>query len=174
MAKAQQSIAGVVLAGGRSSRMGQNKAMLDYRGQPLVAHMIALLQQIGIAQPLISGTVQGYDGLPDHTPFQGPGIAMANIMTTNPAPAGYLFVPVDMPLLNAELLQRLLLQPGGSYYRDYPLPAYFVPPYRPSHAPSVRELLALYAIKPIALPDGAAGFMRNFNTQQEWQELTQS
>lgn len=174
MVKAHPSIAGVVLAGGRSSRMGQNKAMLDYHGQPLVSHMVALLQQVGIARPLISGTVHGYDCLPDHTSFQGPGIAMANIMTSYPAPAGYLFVPVDMPLLNAELLQRLLHQPGGSYFQGYPLPAYFVPPYRPAHVPSVRDLLALYAVLPIALPGDYTNLMRNFNTSEEWQEFLQS
>jgi len=33
-------IEGVILAGGKSSRMKQNKMMLDYKGQPLITHVI--------------------------------------------------------------------------------------------------------------------------------------
>lgn len=35
--------AGIVLAGGRSSRMGQPKAALDWHGRPLLAHIAGLL-----------------------------------------------------------------------------------------------------------------------------------
>lgn len=174
MCERRTSVTGVVLIGGRSSRMGQNKATLDFHGRPLIAHMLALLKKAGIAKPLISGSLQGYDCLPDTMPFQGPAIAMAAIMTGNPAPEGYLFVPVDMPLLNAELLQCLLQQPGGSYYQDHPLPAFFVPPYRFGAVTSVRALLALHAIQPIPLAEGSAPYMKNFNTPHEWQGLSQS
>jgi molybdopterin-guanine dinucleotide biosynthesis protein A len=38
------SIAGVVLAGGRSTRMGAEKALLALAGRPLVAHVVARLR----------------------------------------------------------------------------------------------------------------------------------
>ena len=38
-----KKIAGVVLAGGKSSRMGKNKAMLIYNGKPLLNHMVGIL-----------------------------------------------------------------------------------------------------------------------------------
>ena len=33
------TVAGVLLAGGRSSRMGRDKAGLDWHGEPLVVHV---------------------------------------------------------------------------------------------------------------------------------------
>lgn len=40
----------VVLAGGRSSRFGSDKALADFRGEPLVAHLIRGLRAAGFAQ----------------------------------------------------------------------------------------------------------------------------
>ena len=53
------AIAGVVLTGGRSSRMGQNKALLDYQGKPLIEHMMEILKTTGIKEIFISGDVDG-------------------------------------------------------------------------------------------------------------------
>ncbi len=39
------SHAGLILCGGRSSRMGRPKALLPWRGRPLVAHMVSVLRQ---------------------------------------------------------------------------------------------------------------------------------
>ncbi len=45
---------GCVLAGGASSRMGRDKATLLYRGEPLVAHAVRCLREVG-CQPFIAG-----------------------------------------------------------------------------------------------------------------------
>ena len=55
----RNKIAGIVLAGGKSSRMGQNKALLSYRGQPLIEHMQRLIGQAGLQDVYISGDVPG-------------------------------------------------------------------------------------------------------------------
>ena len=38
------SLAGVVLSGGRSARMGTPKALLDFRGQPFVVRILEVLE----------------------------------------------------------------------------------------------------------------------------------
>ena len=35
----------IILAGGRSSRMGRPKALLMFDGEPLIAHVVRMLQQ---------------------------------------------------------------------------------------------------------------------------------
>ena len=38
--------AGIVLCGGKSSRMGRDKAWLPWRGQPMIAHVVSILGPI--------------------------------------------------------------------------------------------------------------------------------
>jgi len=38
--------AGIVLCGGKSSRMGRDKAWLPWRGQPMIAHVVSILRPI--------------------------------------------------------------------------------------------------------------------------------
>ena len=45
----------VILAGGRSSRMGQDKAWLPIDGQPLLARQISLVRELDPVELLISG-----------------------------------------------------------------------------------------------------------------------
>lgn len=48
---------------------------------------------------LLSGTLDGHETVPDTTPHEGPAKAMMHIMGNYADFDGYLFVPVDMPLL---------------------------------------------------------------------------
>lgn len=164
-------IAGVVLAGGRSSRMGQNKALLDYQGKPLIEHMIEILQTAGIRKVFISGDVDGYDGLSDQEPFTGPAEAIKSVIKNLFGYAGFLFVPVDMPLLKPDILHLLLQQKEGGYFIDWPLPAFITPPYPESEKKSVQGLLDDYGIYPVALPEHFSFFMKNTNTPQDWAEV---
>jgi molybdopterin-guanine dinucleotide biosynthesis protein A len=94
-------VTGFVLAGGRSSRMGQDKALLDWHGRPLVDHMMALL-----ATAATDVQVVGRDRLPDRWPGRGPlsGIATALEITLTDA---NLIVAVDLPFLTTGFLNYL-------------------------------------------------------------------
>ncbi|GAB2561034.1 molybdenum cofactor guanylyltransferase [Dyella jejuensis] len=97
---------GVVLAGGRSSRMGRDKALLLWQGRPLIEQQIALLRAAGAHDVKVSGDRPGYDGIADGAPHAGPLGGIASIAAVCPD-GELLIVPVDMPRLQPALLQRL-------------------------------------------------------------------
>src|ERR1041385_2459244 len=57
----------VILAGGRSQRMGRDKARLIVQGKPLLLRQVELARELGAAEVLISGRAGG-----DYTGFNCP------------------------------------------------------------------------------------------------------
>ena len=91
----------LILAGGRSRRMGRDKASLIWRGHSLLDHARRLAQAAGADPVLISGRK---DGLADPLPDLGPaGGVLALVRHWQAAvdclPARWLLLPVDMPAL---------------------------------------------------------------------------
>jgi molybdenum cofactor guanylyltransferase len=103
-----------VLAGGRSTRMGQDKTLLRVAGGALLDLALDKLRALGLdapATPRIAGTrpdLSSYASVvPDLHPGCGPlsGIEAALAATTQPL---NLFLPVDLPLLPARFLGWML------------------------------------------------------------------
>jgi molybdopterin-guanine dinucleotide biosynthesis protein A len=105
------STAGFVLAGGKSSRLGHDKALLPFRGVPLLAHVAGeVLAAAGrvtvIADP------ERYSHLdlpivPDSRPGHGPLAGIETALALRQAEWN-LIVACDMPNLNQSLLSALL------------------------------------------------------------------
>ena len=102
--------AGFVLAGGRSSRMGAEKALLRLRGEPLVAHALRTLRQAGLEAwiagaraPLKEFAPVVMDAEADRGPLGG---ICAALEATGAQRA--VFVPVDLPLLPPPAVRLLL------------------------------------------------------------------
>jgi len=101
---------GFVLAGGRSSRMGADKALVEFRGQPLVAHALGVLRGAGLDASIAGArTALGAFApvVQDPDPGLGPlgGICAALAST---AARWAVFLPVDLPLLPSALVWHLL------------------------------------------------------------------
>ena len=110
---------GVILAGGRSSRMGQDKSRLPINGQTLLQRQQGLLQQLGLAT-----VISGPDGIhDDFSDYPGPLAGIYSVIRQCPSDS-WLFVPVDLPLLNAETLSKLIHYPSdrGCCFEHHPLP----------------------------------------------------
>ena len=97
----------VLLAGGRSSRMGTDKAALPWGDGTLLTHMRTLLLAAGANDVVVSGNHPQFDGIPDGMPDTGPMGALAQL-APRLQDGTWMVAPVDMPLLSVDLLQALL------------------------------------------------------------------
>jgi molybdenum cofactor guanylyltransferase len=123
MIRPDEPTVGVVLAGGRSSRMGRDKALLSWRGDTLLAHMQQRLRLSGVSRVVVSGTYPHYDAVPDRFPDLGPLGGLASVAATLPDTV-LLVVPVDMPLISAAALRYLRESPAAdcACFQGQPLP----------------------------------------------------
>jgi molybdopterin-guanine dinucleotide biosynthesis protein A len=102
----------VILAGGKSSRMGRDKAFLEIGGQTLLTRQIHLVREIGAAEIFISGrTGTDYSAfscrvLPDKFPDAGPLAGIERALEAISSPM-LLALAVDLPDMRAEFLRAL-------------------------------------------------------------------
>ncbi len=112
------SVSGAILAGGRSSRMGEDKAFLTIDGVPLVSRQATLLRSLGIDDLLISGrpgvdyAVPGAQVVTDRVPDAGPLAGLAALLAAARNP-WVLVIAVDLPCLSSSYLHTLLATGGG-------------------------------------------------------------
>jgi len=104
-------VTGVILAGGRSSRMGSNKALLPYRGGRFIEAIHRLFGELFDEVLLVTNTPEQYAFLscrkvPDLYPGAG---ALAGLHAgLHHSRTSHIFaVACDMPYLNAPLIRQL-------------------------------------------------------------------
>ena len=106
-----RNLSAAILAGGKSRRMGRNKALLPWGGKPLIAHVYKTLQPLFEDIFLVTDEPGLFDFLPcpkiaDRVPGKGPisGVDAALRHSNNP----YVFVVgCDTPFLSHSLLELL-------------------------------------------------------------------
>ena len=105
------NISAAILAGGKSRRMGRNKALLPFRGRPLVARVHETLQPLFEDIFLVTNDPGLFDfvpcpKIPDRVPGKGPisGVDAALRHSRNPY---VLVVGCDAPFLSPSLLELL-------------------------------------------------------------------
>jgi molybdenum cofactor guanylyltransferase len=108
--------AAIILAGGRSRRMGQPKAFLEFEGETLLERAVRTVRQLDPVEVFIAGrpdpefnAVSGTRVLWDREPDLGPLGGIERGLANCPAPL-LLVLAVDLPHMTAEFLRRLLNQ----------------------------------------------------------------
>ncbi|MBY0548902.1 MAG: molybdenum cofactor guanylyltransferase [Candidatus Obscuribacterales bacterium] len=133
----QKTLAGGILSGGQSSRMGQDKGslMLD-DGLPMIAAPLRALRKV-TKTVVIAGPPLDFTGLEpdlvqfvdDSIPKLGPLSGLEAILHTGQAQA-YLIAACDQPMLTEEVLRMLLSGPADmpcffETDRIQPFPGYY-------------------------------------------------
>jgi molybdopterin-guanine dinucleotide biosynthesis protein A len=106
--ESEKLMAGFVLAGGQSSRMGSDKALLLFCGKPMIALAVETLREV-CAQVSISGN---REDLASWAPVvrelrlgEGPAAGIEAALAASAQP-WVLMLPVDVPRMKPELLRR--------------------------------------------------------------------
>jgi len=162
--------------------MGRDKAELPWGGHTLLQQARAQLIEAGARRVVICGRTGDPDALPDVEKGQGPLAALAQLAPKLDDGIAVI-VPVDMPLLSAELLQQLAVADSEcAAFDSHPLPM------RLQLAANARRVLAQLsqlpapqrslralqrALQTLTL-DGAVwqAQLRGCNTQEEWLALS--
>lgn len=187
---------GVILAGGRSSRMGENKAAMLFAGKPLLGRVLARVS-VAVDETMVIGPESLHSLVPsvrvvgDLTPGIGPLGGLYAALTSTLAPRIFL-VACDMPFVQPSLVRAMLaasvanqnaevitlgarqrLQPLHAVYTQGCLPA--VERALASEDHSLRTLLAHLNVLTLDAetvrredPQGLSTF--NINTPEDWQE----
>jgi FdhD protein len=105
-------VAGVILAGGKSSRMGSNKALLPFRGGLFIEAIHRHLAELFPEMILVTNTPEQYQGIPcrkvaDLFPGMGALAGLHAGLAASSAPAIFA-VACDMPFLNTGLIRYLV------------------------------------------------------------------
>jgi molybdopterin-guanine dinucleotide biosynthesis protein A len=177
---------GVVLNGGKSSRMGRDKAKLIKDGRSLLAHATSVLQLCALDKIVESGSVAGIQDTFQH---KGPvGGIYSVIHALNMQPKDILLVvPNDMPALKEHtlnlLLQHCIESKQSTIFSRYYLPvAIYLDEQHLAFAATINEhrglpLRQLLNVAPLTQIDESSVNINpnefvNINTPQDWKSFS--
>lgn len=195
MADRKRETTGIILAGGKNKRMGENKAFLEINGERLIDRTLAIFRKIFHDIIIVTNDPLSYIEFTDAAIVtdiykeKGPlgGIYTGLFYSRN----DYAFVcPCDMPFLNKDFIEYLVGK-NGKY--DVIVPE-FSEGYQPLHAvysrnclPSIKRLLLMDKLKitgfyrdmrVLMIPpaqitpfDNDGRLFRNLNTPQDVKDI---
>ena len=111
-----KGVSGVILAGGKSTRYGKNKALVEINGVPLIERVIQTIRPLFQDLILITNTPETYAhlGFPMYADIikgLGPIGGIYTGLSVLSGDAGF-FVACDMPRLNRDLIAHMVMERG--------------------------------------------------------------
>ena len=184
-------IAGVILAGGLSTRMGQDKATLLLEKKTLLTRNMTLLSALNLSDNFVSGEYEGFQYIPDIESSSGPiGGIHACVETLFNEFDALFIIPVDMPLLTSveclTLLEKFKNFQEGVFYEKALFPmilpltnelkAYLenILNSKEYKHRSIYRLIKTIGLQSIKLQTENSFRFHNSNTPQEWADCLET
>lgn len=135
--KSPLPLSAIILCGGRSKRMGRQKAFLPYAGKTLVEHCLDLMSELFSEVILVSNNPQDYEQLSanvvrDIVPNRGPLVGILSGLLVASYEHSFV-IPCDMPFVDKQLIRSMVRERHRSDMLVY------------SHAGQIEPLLAVYS-----------------------------
>ncbi len=180
-----RDLTGLVLMGGQSRRMGQDKAWMPWHGEPLWQRQVRLLATL--CAPVWRAVRHGARPEPniivDASPFPGPAPALVQALTSMPG-TWLLVLAVDLPQVDLALLQALVAArtPDGvtmaaSLARIQPLCSIWhrsaaerLPNPEQTVNASIQSLLTRVPQSTYHLPAERSHLLHNVNAPEDWKQ----
>jgi molybdopterin-guanine dinucleotide biosynthesis protein A len=111
--KQQQKISAIILAGGKSARMKENKALMPIQGVPLIQRISQNLENYFQEIIISAQSMELFDFLPyrvvvDEQPDQGPLMGILCGLEASANPINFV-IACDIPEINIPFLHRMMV-----------------------------------------------------------------
>jgi molybdenum cofactor guanylyltransferase len=176
MSDLSQPLGAVILCGGGSTRMGQDKALLDWGGVRAVDRVAALARAAGAEVVLTAGRDYGLDWVPDPEDGAGPvgGVLAGATALRARGCARALVLAVDAPTLTVDDLAPLLAVDAGATFEVSPVPMVLPLGSVPEGAQAgwpLRRLVERAGLVVLPCPEEAKARLLGANTPEERDRL---
>ena len=107
-----EAITGIILAGGKSSRMGTDKGMMFFEGRPMIQHILDPMAKICKRILIITSNPMygmfGFELVKDEQPDYGPVMGILSGLRRSESDLN-LVLSCDAPFVDFDLMKRLVL-----------------------------------------------------------------
>jgi molybdopterin-guanine dinucleotide biosynthesis protein A len=118
-------VTAVILVGGESRRMGEDKSLVKLDGKPLVVHVYSVISKV-FSDIVISAHSEDYEPpkelgglriIPDAAPHEtasqglrGPGLGLLSVLAEEALHEWVFLVSCDVPLISEDIIRHMLRQ----------------------------------------------------------------
>jgi len=188
--KDNNAITGIILAGGKSQRMGTDKGMLPLNGKPFISHIYEAMRPIfGDNIMVVSSNTDydafGYKRIEDLISDKGPVGGLYTALKQSKTKFN-LVLSVDVPLVSTELLQWLVNNHDDSYLitqvqvndKESPLVAVYDRALRTllgehlaGNQLKLRDIIAEVNVQTLTVPAKWSAQLQNINTEEDYKKI---
>lgn len=110
-----EAITGIILAGGKSTRMGTDKGLMPFRGKPMIQHIIDPMAKICKRILVVTSNPMygmfGFELVRDEQPDYGPVMGVLSGLKASDTDLN-LVLSCDAPFVDFNLMKELVLATG--------------------------------------------------------------